>query len=175
MGLFGKPTISEEEAAAQFVIAMLTGVRENWTKITGSFRTLMHKSEKLDSPWAQLEFGIATMSTQLRALANLFPAEQAERIRGYVLNCLSSAEAGEAALEALEAYDGAWDDSIEAGEPPFGAVAVRLCHRLKFGPSDIATVGEFMDPMFLMALGGAITTTFSGWWKILLGTHRVVA
>lgn len=181
MGLFWKPRISESEAARRFVTAILHGVRQHWSKVSEQFRSMMHVSTKLDTPWATLEFALAAIAVQMQALENLLPQEQAGRIRGNVVTYLagaelfSEAEVANVAANAVESYGSAFKQAIDADEPPFGNVAATFCDRIQLGSSDVPTVGEFYSPLFLMALGGAITTTYLGWWKRFLATHRLVA
>lgn len=176
IALFNKSRVSEREASVQFLHYVLAGALENWSEITASFRDQMIDTSKLDLPWSQFEFGIAIATVQLRAVWNLCPSDQASRIHNHVIEILSSApNTAKRSIEGLRAYDAAWQSAIDAGEPPFGALAITLCRRLDLRPPDIPNDGEFIDPLFLTSLGGAVTTGLPGWWKKFLGTHRLVA
>lgn len=174
MGLASKPGVSEREAAAQFLLAMFLGVRDNWATISASLRPLMISAEKLEAPSTEFEFSMATIALQLRALDHVFPPDQARRIRAHVLSFLLSTEPGEAALEALKVYDGVWVSSLDAGRRPLGAMAARFCRRVGLDPEDLPADGSLADSIFAGALGDAFTTTVPGWWKSLVKAREIV-
>lgn len=174
MGLNSKSGVSEREAAAQFLLAVFLGVRDQWASISAALRPFMRSGEKLESPSTEFEFSMATIALQMHAVEHVFPADQARRIRAHVLECLLATEPGEAALEALKAYDGVWSASVGAGERPLGAMAARFCHRAGLDAEDLPADGHLPDSIFAATLGDAFTATIPGWWKSLVKTREVV-
>ena len=176
MGLFGKPTISEKDAAGRFVLSILRGVRETWPQITGQFSPFLDSdAEQLQSPWAQFEFGVASIAIQIQALQNLLPTDQARRVRGYIVACLSAPDLGSVPVESLAAYERAWLDAPEQGEMPFNAVASVLYDHLGLDCSVTVGGARLKDPLLIMAMGGAVTTFGGPWWKSLISKYRLVA
>lgn len=171
MGLFGKPKMHEEYAAAQFVIAMLEAVRENWIELTASFRSSIRDTKHFDSVWGQFEFGIAVVATQFQAVPNLLPADQAQRLRRHVVNFLNAPDFGESAVAGFEAYDAAFKTAVKTNEHPFGALTATFCYRLEIEPPNALGI---ISPLFVLAVGNAIALAFPGWWKNLLDSNRLV-
>lgn len=174
MGRLARSVLSEREAAAQFLIAMFLGVRDSWTSIATLLHPLMIDGGKLASPSAEFEFSLATISMQLRAVDHVFAAAQAKRIREHVLECLLATEPGEAAIEALGAYDRVWAQSLAAGHRPLGAVAATFCRRVGLDAGDLPAGAESADSVFAITLGDAIATSLPGWWKTVIKTREIV-
>jgi hypothetical protein len=176
VGLFGKNKVQEVVAAAQFVQDILIGVHKDWPTITGSFRPLMKlEVQKLDSPWAQFEFALASLATQVQALPNLLPADQTKRMRQHIISCLSSPELGTAGVEGLQAYEAAWARALQAAKLPHEEVASILFDRLDLQSSVELGGTMFKAPLLLMALAGQVVTFRGAWWKTFLSTNRLVA
>jgi hypothetical protein len=175
MGLFGKSKISELDAASQFVLTMLSGVEQGWQAITTEFAPLIgSKAAKLNNPWAQHEFMLAVISSQLQALPNLFPPDQARRMRAHALAMLTTPELGSEPCEMIQAYEQAWKNALHNSEAPFGAMASILYDRLRLVASVEIGGERFKSPLLLMAMGMAVTSFKVGWWKNLQSSYRVV-
>jgi hypothetical protein len=176
MGLFGKPKISEEVIAGQFVLHVCRGVEESWPKITDELRQLLHDDASvLDDQFAPFEFALAVIATQMQALSNLLPADQAGRLRSHIIRCLCSDELGTYPKEALDEYQAAWDRSLQVPEPPYFGIASVLFDKL--GCSEALSIGRasFKSPITLMALGSTVVTFGGAFWKTAVSQYSIVS
>jgi len=177
MGLFGKERVSEAEAAAVFVGSILLSVQKNWPQITSQFTPFLRRvPEHLNSEWSQYEFALASIALQIQALPNLLPPDQAERVRSFVFACLAAPELGSEPLEVIELYENAWKAAIAAAEPP--CLAPVLYERLQLRDYTApVTLGkaQFVSPLLLAAMEGAITYHGGPWWKSYLAEHKLAA
>ena len=176
MRLFGKPKLSEAEAAGQVVMSLFRALPGSWPSIADGLRPMLgDDASVLDDDLASYEFALAALAIQLQALPNLLPADQARRIRGHVLECLAIEELGTYPQETIAEYQQAWDDALRANEPPHIGIASVLFDNL--GCSGSIAVGEsrFKDPLVLMSLGAAVLQYGSTpAWKILLSKFKLV-
>ncbi len=175
MGLFGEPKISEAVIAGQFVIHVCKGVQESWPKIVDELRQLFRDDASvLDDEFAPFEFALAVVATQMQALPNLLPPDQAARLRSHIVRCLCSDEVGTYPTEAIDEYQLAWDRSLQVPEPPYFGIASVLFDKL--GCSEAVSIGKasFKSPITLMALGSAVVTFGGVFWKAAVSQYRIV-
>jgi hypothetical protein len=132
MGLFGKKKLSEIEVAGQFVLVVTKGVQRHWPEIVNELKSILQAEDFIsDDRYASFEFALAVIASQIQALPNLLPSDQARRIREYVMQCLSSPELGSYPREAIQEYQNAWNQSLQQGEPPFYGIASVLFEKLE--------------------------------------------
>ena len=175
MGLFDKKKITETEIAGQFVITITEGVQENWLSIAKELSQLLQSNRVIsEDQYAVFEFALAVIATQIQALPNLLKQEQASRIRNYILKCISSPELGSYPKEAIEAYQDAWNASLEQGEPPFYGIASVLFDKLECG--DTVEIGseKFKSPILIMALSEQVVKFGGSWWKNVIEKYKIV-
>lgn len=128
MGWFRKSKTSELELARQFTLGILRYVQQEWGTIAPQLRPgYCGPTDRLNGTWPQVYFALAVIAAQMHALPNLFPSDQAARIRGHVLAILGNLpELGDYRLQTIEAFDEAWEGALAASEPPWGNVAAVL-------------------------------------------------
>lgn len=175
MALFGQPKKTELEAAAEFVIHFCEYVRDQWPALCRELQSLEPRFATLASDViASYEFTLAVLAAQMQALPNLSSADQAARVRAHIMQCLTTDETADYGPTAIAEYETAWHKSLEAAEPPFGALASVLFDKL--GLTSPVPIGKvtLKDPVLLMALGGTIVQVGGPWWKRYLETYRIV-
>jgi hypothetical protein len=180
MGLFGKPRISEAEVASQFVITILSYVRDSWPAIVEDLRPLFAlkgtDTAVLSDTCATYEFGLAAMTIQLQALRNVIGGSSAQRIRAHVFCCLQTEELGSYPIDAIAEYEQAWSGDLSSEEPPHLGLAVALAERLELDTGMKVAGAEFHDPILLLALAGAVIKGSAfPFWEEIKAKHRIVA
>jgi hypothetical protein len=104
MGLFGKPKISEFEAAVKFTLNITAEVKQAWPRVVEVLASMLGEdAEVLQDPWAQYDFALAAIAMQLQAVTNLLP-ENAPRIRAHVLECLHIDDLGTYPEDSIAEY-----------------------------------------------------------------------
>jgi hypothetical protein len=144
MGLFGKKKLSEIEAAGQFVLIVTRGAKQRWPEIANELKDMFQAEDSIsDDQYASFEFVLAVIATQIQAIPNLLPSDQARRIREYVMQCISSPDLGAYPRETIQEYQNAWDESLQQSQPPFYAIASLLFDKL-----DCRSTVELGNPSF---------------------------
>jgi hypothetical protein len=175
MGIFGKKRLTEIEAAGQFVLMVTKGVQQQWPQIVKELQGIFQAEDAIsDDQYASFEFVLAVIACQIQALPNLLPADQASRIREYVMQCISSPELREYPREALQEYQSAWDQSLQQGEPPFYGIASVLFDKLECRNTVELGGAKFKSPLLLMALSEKIVTFGGPWWKTVTQGYNLV-
>lgn len=175
MALFGKKKLSEIEAAGQFVIMVTKGVQQHWPEIASELKGVLQAEDSIsDDQYAGFEFALAVIAVQIQALPNLLPAEQASRVREYVMQCISSPELEEYPREAIQEYQNAWDQTLQRGEPPFYGIASVLFDKLDCRSTVEFGEARFKSPLLLMALSEKVVTFGGPWWKTLTQEYELV-
>ena len=125
-----KEQMTEQEAAAQFVLTVMQETKGAWPDVYKSLRdTLGGKFDVENETVAIFDLSLAVLAQEIQALENLFSREQAERIYKWVLRCIDPREYGEYARREVEEYEEVFQKNIQAGENPLGAIPARLLHR----------------------------------------------
>lgn len=173
--MFGKAKLSEIEATGQFVLMVTKGVQQRWPEIADDLKGMFQPEDSIsDNRQASYEFVLAVIATQIQALPNLLPADQASRIRECVMRCISSPDLGAYPREAIQEYQNAWDQALQQAEPPFYGIASVLFDKL--GCRGTVELGgtRFKDPLLLMALSEKVVTFGGPWWKTVTQTYKLV-
>jgi len=175
MDVFGKKKITESEAAGKFVITIARSAQEYWPSIAKELNQLVQSNKAIsEDQYASFEFGLAVIATQIQALSNLLKQEQANRIRKYILECVSSPELGSYPRETIEEYQTVWDSSLEQGEPPYYGIASVLFDKLEC--EDTVELGgdNFKSPILLMALSEQVVKFGGPWWQNVIEKYKIV-
>lgn len=176
MGLFGKKKLSEIEAAGQFVLKVTTGVQQHWPEIASELKAMLQAEDSISNDqYACFEFVLAVIATQIQALPNLLAADQANRLREYVVQCISSPELGEYPREAMQEYQNAWDQALEQVEPPFYGIASVLYDKLECRSTVEIGEARLKNPLLLVALSEKVVTFGDAWWKTITQEYKLVA
>lgn len=176
MGLFGKEKLSEIEVAGQFVVMVAKGAQQRWPEIANDLKDMFNTEDSIsgDVRYACFEFVLAVISLQIQALPNLLPADQAHRIRQYIIQCISSPELGDYPSETIEEYQNAWNQSLQQGEPPFYGIVSVLFDKLECQSTVELGDASLKSPLLLMALSEKIVTFGGPWWKNITQKYRLV-
>jgi hypothetical protein len=180
-----KKALTEQEAAALFVVSMLRGTQHAWPTV---FKTLKElREEKFlveDQSKAALDLGLAAIAQGLQAVKNLFPIDQSARIEKLVLTwvfkCMDTKDRGDYAVGEVKEYGAAFQKESKIGpEFALGAIPGRLLHRwLGEGINDFE--GEIggkktgLIDVMLMAETTNVVIGFSGTWKQFKDKFKLV-
>lgn len=175
MGFLYKSNLKEVEAADEFVRQLTKDVQLHWPVIAESLNMVIKTDKSLEyDKVATFEFLIALAFVQIQILPNLFPKEQAERIRWLVLRLLSSPEVGYQ-LSKFRKYQDLWDKSLKKGNPPFAEIASILLDIFEHQNSVRLEGASFRDPMTIRAVSELVLTYWGGWWKAVSKNHKLVS
>jgi hypothetical protein len=175
VGLFGKQRITEIEAAGQFVLAITKGVYDHWPSMARELNELPESGKPIsEDQYAAFEFVLAVIAFQIQALPNLLSKEQADRIRNYILQCISTEELGSYPSDTIPEYQTAWDASIEQGESPFYGIASVLFDKLGCESTLEMGEGRFKNPILIMGLAEKVVHFGGPWWKDAVSKYDIV-
>jgi hypothetical protein len=168
-----KPRVSETAIARQFVLHVLQTAVECWPHLSQDvLRDYFASPTVLDTEAAPYECAFALAAVQIQALPNLFPTEQAARIRSHVVGWLCSICQGQPSEEtrpypagAIEEYQVAWDRSLQVAEEPWLGAAAVLFDKLV---NEVASDPMTINPMLLFVLGGELSLRGGPFWKTAL-------
>lgn len=165
-----KKKLSEVEAAGKFVLTITKNVQKQWSIICNELLhdEIIHNNQQVD-----FDFTLAIIATQIQALPNLLPEDQAIRIRKYVIQCLSAPELGSYPRDTILRYEFAWDKSLIEGEPPIYGIASVLFDKL--GCQSVVEIGNgrFKSPLLIMALSEKIVKLGGSWWKNAIQHYQI--
>ncbi|MEO7932268.1 MAG: hypothetical protein ABIT76_03820 [Chthoniobacterales bacterium] len=171
-----KPKKGELEAAVEFSLHVCQRGEADWPSICQELCVFDQQfASFVSSKKAAYEFTLSIVSVQLHAVTNLFESAQSGRIRSHVLECFTNEEVGNYPVEAIAAYDAAWDEAFAQREAPFGAVAAVLSHKLGLKPNLIFARVTLFNPIILSTLGMVIFRFEAGWWKKHIEAYDTVA
>ena len=175
MGLFGKKKLSEIESAGQFVLMVTRNSQQYWPTFAKDLNSISQAENPIpDNQQAAFEFVLAVIAIQIQALPNLFPSDQASRIRECVMRCISSPELGVYPRETIQEYQNAWDQSLKHNVPPFDGIASILFDKLGCRDSVKISSVSFKSPILLMALSEKVVTFGGPWWKTVSQQYKLV-
>ena len=178
--LLFKKKITEKQASASFVLSMVEKTRDAWPTVYENLSdSYGDKFIIEDQRMATFDLALAALAQEIQAFKNLFPKEQSERLRKWVLACIDSPEYGEYAKSEVEEYDESFQQSFKNIENPLDAVSARLLHRW-LGENvknfDVEIDGKktgIIDPLLVMQVTN-ILITFTGTWKMIKENLRLI-
>jgi len=182
MPLF-KKKLTEQEAAAQFVLYIMKEAQAAWPSLYKSLNdTFKKKFIVEDETMAAFDLALAALAQDLRAVKNLFPKDQAERIEKWVYQCIDTEDWGEYAVEEVKKYGEKFQidiQNINVGGDPLSAIPARLVQRW-LGQNVHNFVVEMnggkagiISPVLLMMVTGTLTT-FIGTWKRIKDNFKLI-
>ena len=177
MGLFGKKKLSEKEAARIFVLSILDNMQDGWRTFHSALQEILGQQIEIDSPKIASEFMVCMTVIHLQSLLSLFPREQANRLRQYVVDGLCFNEHGISLTEIIAKYQQAWDLKSGGNNPfaPMSAVLLTFLERIGYAKRVSAGDEEFVHPGVLMALGHIFMKSVKPTWKDIASDYRVVS
>lgn len=161
--------ITEKEAAAFFSQIYKDRVHSEWPGLARQINSTL-KSDLPDDLESVVEVLSAVISFQLGCLPNLFPQQQANRLRGAVLAMLKGD-----IVERMASYDRVWKKAIEENLYPQEAIATTLVYD-RFGSKKRVQIGQrsVASPLLVSLVGAALLELSSAWWKELSSKYRIV-
>jgi hypothetical protein len=126
-----KKIITEDKAAAFFQFSVLEAINGRWPEIKRIFKQLIRDESFsfADEEGALFDLLLAVEASELGALKNVFPADQAHRLFDLCLGCWESPEDLEYARLEIEEYRNYYEKALNEGENAIYAIPVRLLHR----------------------------------------------
>jgi hypothetical protein len=126
-----KRIITEEKAAAFFQFSITEAVEGRWPEIKRILRKLIRDDSFsfANDEGALFDLLLAVEASELGALKNVFPADQARRLFDLCLGSWESPEDLEYARIEIEEYRNFYEKALNEGENPIYAIPVRLLHR----------------------------------------------
>jgi hypothetical protein len=165
-----KKVKTEADAATEFTMAIIQQVPPEWPSLCKAlvqydpvFATL---GENIHASYA---FALAVFSVQMRALPNVLKADQAQRIRSIVVQCLHDPE------RVLGMYDTEWDKAVSQAQSPLNAIAAVLYARLGLSRRITMEGREYLCPTLLLVLSGVVVKFGGAWWKQYVAEHEIVS
>jgi hypothetical protein len=117
----------------------------------------------------RFDFALAGLATHSRAIRNLFPKDQADRLEVAILKIIDSPEHGEYAVGEIRAYHKTMLDE-EGGDPRdvIAAASVRLLRKwLGDGMRKLVDPSGIVSPLAVMVVMSAILDLGGMYWKTI--------
>lgn len=177
--------VTEQEAAALFVISMLRAAQRAWPTVYGMLKGPTEgKFVVADESMAAFDLGLAAVAQDLQAVKNLFPAEQADRIEKWVLTWVSKSMDtkvwGDYAVDEVKKYGTAFQEGSKIDAAfALGAIPGRLLHRwlgegIKNFEDEIGGDRTGLIDVWLSAKTSNELIAFSGFWKRFKDNFKLV-
>jgi len=170
-------TITELEAAAQFVTLILRESRTAWPQIKRDIESMfIPEFAAADEMMAPLDLALASIALHTRSARNLFPKGQASRIEKWILRCINSDQYGEYTTNEVRRYWELMSKKPDAHPLDFmNDVSLRLLLRWAGGRTT-NLVGEhgYFEPLVLLYLSDAITDIGLMYWTTLKHSRTLV-
>jgi len=167
-------------AAATAAQTTFVTVEKHWPALK---RTLQERFKDLPAfqtpSMAALDLVVAVIALDLQALPNVFPKDQANRLRRYVLSFLEiHEEYGTYVREEIALYEEAFRKHLSDGHvtgDPISAIPVRLLNRWFGGGEGLQSGGvRIVDPLLLATVTEWLFR-LTGTWKEIQRDYRIVA
>jgi hypothetical protein len=165
-------SISETHAAELFFSIITHHVFEEWPKVISQLREVNKENlsedilDHIDEEGAKIELLLAAMALDLRAMRNLFPKVQAQRLYVLSIESFPQQEVRDYAECTFEEYISRFDEDVKSGLNPLPAVGDIIYGR--WGLAGTAYVpGEFFiapKPVVALLLAQC-AISFVGVWK----------
>lgn len=123
---FLKPSVREREAAEACFGVLVSSSNRDWPSTTEQLKKIGIKVN--DESNGRFFFLLGRIATEMQAIPNLFPVDQAARLRTYWLEVSSPPEFGSEPLEIILEYEAAWKHSINQGAMPFYGLGEVFCN-----------------------------------------------
>jgi len=188
-----KKIITEDKAAAFFQFSVLEAINGRWPEIKRIFKQLIRDESFsfANEEGALFDLLLAVEASELGALKNIFPADQAHRLFDLCLGSWESPEDLEYARLEIEEYTNFYEKALNEGENPIYAIPVRLLHRwlgssirdflVKFdGPAALALgVPEgmgYVDPLLVQVFTQEVFFGLIGFgrWKRIFEDYELI-
>jgi hypothetical protein len=171
----------EQKAVAQFVIEILEKSRLSWPSIYKNLNdTFKDKFVVKDETMAIYNLALAVIAQELQAVKNLFPEDQADRIKKWVYKGFDNDDLGKYSLNELEKYEEVFQKNIQSiMSDPLSAIPARLVQRWlgkNIQNFDFVIDGKktgLIDPMLMMNVSTSLIR-FAGTWKKIKDNYELI-
>jgi hypothetical protein len=164
-----KKKITEREAVARFVQEVFEISEANWQAIFHDFSVAFGNQFIVeDKNSFAFHLSCAGLTFDMLALKNLFPPDQAERLKEYIFEFLSDVpELGNAALSEVREYDksGRADFKNTRSIVPMGAIPSRFL--LRWAGKNGRDFDPQRNPVMLQTTSRMLAGGFLGKWKAI--------
>jgi hypothetical protein len=181
-----KHKLTEQDAALTFVSHLAKVVREGWPAIYHSLRSIddnIRPGKPIftvdDEQWASFDLYLAVAATDMQSVKDLFPGEQGERIRSWILRIVAAQEQAAYAAAEMSEYSQIFERSLKIPEDPIDVISVRLLHKW-LGESianyEVVVEGSgtaVVSPLLVTGVNQVIVR-FCGTWKSLKERYNLV-
>lgn len=160
-----KPEVTEQAAAAYFVLSKIENMHERWSEITEELKDILAFIVK-EKEAAILDFALAAIALDVQTIQTIFKKAQADRIEKQVFKSLNIGKLGGYNINALAVYTAAYKAAEEGEDDPINAVANILIHDL-LGPNINEFANEetqIVSPFMVLHFAGMLNT-FTGYWE----------
>ena len=178
-----KKKLTEQEAAAQFVLYIIKEAKSAWPIIHKNLKDYFKEKFIVENEkMAAFDLSLAAIAQDLQVVKNLFPKDQAERIEKWVLKCIDTEDWGEYALDEVKRYSDKFENNIQnisAGGDPLSAIPARLLQRWlgkNIQNFDVEMSGKktgIINPVLLMMVSSMLVALL-GTWKRLKDNFKIV-
>lgn len=127
----GRQKLPEKELARAFVAKVMETVQKEWPNICKTFKGEL-ELQIPNNDEASFEFFMAVLATEILALPNFLPADQAIRMKEHLVRIVSAAELGSYPSDTFREYQNAWDSAHLQGARPLDSVVTVLCDKLGY-------------------------------------------
>ncbi len=181
-----KDTISERQAALEFVQFAMKGIDTTWPHIVDSFAKAYEGAFKIDAPDdAKLAYLVAVIAVSLEYVEENYGEECADRVTGHFLEAFQTVgNDGPFASELADCREKVKASAVQyvqnPDNNPFELLAVHLLHRWlgnrirNFYLKEETGTGKIIDPL-IAAHVNVLLTPYLGYWKKISETHELVA
>jgi hypothetical protein len=178
-------TLSEQEVAQAFVHHLAAEAQRVWPRTYADLREIEPNLQVSREDVAAFELALAAIALGLQAVKNLFPAEQAERIRQRIFEAVDIDDWAAYATNALNEYVWVFDNGLataDSGGDPLSATSSRLLDRwigedikrltVKIEGVDTGAV----SPLVIISLNVSLTEFATSWsWKTVREKFNIVS
>jgi hypothetical protein len=181
-----KHKLTEQDAALTFVSHLAKVVKEGWPGIYHSLRSIddnIRPGKPIftvdDEQRASFNLYLAVTATDIQSVKALFPGEQGERIRSWILKIVAVQEQSEYATTEMNEYSRIFERSLQIPEDLVDAISVRLLHKWlgeKIVDYEAVVEGSgtaVVSPRLVTAVNQVIVG-FCGIWKSLKERYNLI-
>lgn len=175
-----KKQLTEQMVAAEFNLYIMGETQKNWKEIYNTYKkTYGDKFTVTDEIMAPYDLALASIAENIQVVNNVFPKEQAERIKKWILKLVDTEDYGEYSLGEIKKYEDMFIKSVDDnarqsgsfnGINPLAIITTCLLNQWlgdSFRDFDVVVNGKktgVVDPI-LMDLTNHILMTYIYDWK----------
>ena len=178
MSLF-KKRITEKEVTALFIHGIFETSEKNWEAIHNDFsNTFKDYFVVNDKNMFAFHLSLAAVSLEMQALVNLFPNDQAERLKSWIFELLSQEpEWGGFAANEIARYNEAFNSDLKnlgGTIVPMSAIPLRLLSKWLDNDEQNFDKQLKFNGVLLQTTAKMLVFGFGGRWKKIKENYKIV-